>query len=202
MRCRLCIAGIMLVGFVAAAIGAEKLDRGLVALEREDGSVFVSWRLLESDPADSVFWLRRFGTQSADRDAELIADRTCFVDKAPPSGWAVYSLYTRRASDTPGVYPAIGTVAVKPSGKPKAYISIPLDGDYDFQKIGFGDLDGDGMFEYVIKQPNFNTDPYQQPGYWKKSNSGNSGCRPAGDCCTARDILRIQESSAPGNMSA
>lgn len=172
MKFKVCVTGIMLVGAATAAAGAEKLDRGLVALEREDGSVFVSWRLLESDPADSVFWLRRFGNQSVDRDAELIADRTCFVDKTPPpSGRAVYSLYKRRASALPGVYPAIGTVAVKRTGKPRPYISIPLDGDYDFQKIGFGDLDGDGAYEYVIKQPNFNTDPYQQPGYWKKSNT-------------------------------
>jgi len=51
----------------------------------------------------------------------------------------------------------------------KGYISIRLSGDYDFQKVGIGDLDGDGVYEYVIKQPNFNTDPYQRPGYWKKS---------------------------------
>lgn len=51
----------------------------------------------------------------------------------------------------------------------KYYLSIPLAGDYDFQKIGLGDLDGDGEMEYLIKQPNFNVDPYQQPGYWKPS---------------------------------
>lgn len=53
----------------------------------------------------------------------------------------------------------------------EGYISIPLSGDYDFQKVGIGDLDGDGVYEYIIKQPNFNTDPYQKPGYWKKSNT-------------------------------
>ena len=53
----------------------------------------------------------------------------------------------------------------------ESYISIPLSGDYDFQKVGVADLDGDGAYEYVIKQPNFNTDPYQRPGYWKKSTT-------------------------------
>ncbi len=53
--------------------------------------------------------------------------------------------------------------------EPTPYISIPLTGNYDFQKIGLGDLDGDGELEYIIKQPNFNVDPYQQPGYWKPS---------------------------------
>ncbi|MGC9329776.1 MAG: silent information regulator protein Sir2, partial [Candidatus Hinthialibacter sp.] len=60
---------------------------------------------------------------------------------------------------------------VRLTGNAKPYISIPLKGDYDFQQVGIGDLDGDGQYEYVIKQPNFNTDPYQQPGYWKKSTT-------------------------------
>lgn len=51
----------------------------------------------------------------------------------------------------------------------KSYISIPLAGNYDFQQIGLGDLDGDGELEYIIKQPNFNCDPSQSPGYWKPS---------------------------------
>ena len=37
----------------------EQLDRGLVALERADGSVFLSWRLLQSDPSDIRFVLVR-----------------------------------------------------------------------------------------------------------------------------------------------
>lgn len=54
---------------------------------------------------------------------------------------------------------------------PKPYHSIHLAGEYNFQKIGLGDLDGDGEMEYIIKQPNFNSDPYQHPGYWKPSPS-------------------------------
>jgi len=64
-----------------------------------------------------------------------------------------------------------GGGSVVPAVNVEGYISIPLGGDYDFQKVGIGDLDGDGAYEYVIKQPDFNTDPYQQPGYWKKSTT-------------------------------
>ena len=46
-----------------------------------------------------------------------------------------------------------------------------MKGDYDFKRVGIADLDGDGAYEYVIQQPNFNTDPYQKPGYWKRSNT-------------------------------
>ena len=171
MRDRCLIAAVVVLGLVAAAAGAEKLDRGLVALERDDGSVFLSWRLLESDPEDSVFWLRYPSAGSDGRDVEMISDSTNYVDEAPPGRNVVYALYRRRASDVRGMFPPIGTVSVKLSGRPKPYISIPLKGGHDFQKVGIGDLDGDGAYEYVIKQPNFNTDPYQQPGYWKKSTT-------------------------------
>jgi len=37
--------------------------------------------------------------------------------------------------------------------------------------VGIADLDGDGDYEFIIKQPDFNTDPYQKPGYWKPSTT-------------------------------
>jgi rhamnogalacturonan endolyase len=40
---------------------------------------------------------------------------------------------------------------------------------YRTHKVAAGDLDGDGRYELVLQQPDFNTDPYQAPGYWKKS---------------------------------
>jgi hypothetical protein len=49
------------------------------------------------------------------------------------------------------------------------FIKIRMEGSDRFQKAGTGDLDGDGRLDYVVKRPDFNVDPYQQPGYWKKS---------------------------------
>ncbi|HCO93916.1 MAG TPA: hypothetical protein DIU00_08205, partial [Phycisphaerales bacterium] len=83
----------------------------------------------------------------------------------------IYELYESSAKKWPGVIKKSGEIEVKPTGRPRPYLSIPLDGNYDFQKVGIADLDGDGAYEYLIKQPNFNTDPYQQPGYWKKSTT-------------------------------
>ncbi|MHC4105860.1 MAG: rhamnogalacturonan endolyase family protein, partial [Planctomycetota bacterium] len=37
---------LVLFSCISAVSGIEKLDRGLVAVEREDGSVYLSWRLL------------------------------------------------------------------------------------------------------------------------------------------------------------
>ncbi|MDP6507247.1 MAG: FG-GAP-like repeat-containing protein, partial [Planctomycetota bacterium] len=49
----------------------------------------------------------------------------------------------------------------------QSFISIPLQGDYTFQKAGIADLNGDGRYDFVIKQPNSNIDPYRF--YWHPS---------------------------------
>lgn len=175
MRCRLFtwIVGFSLVFTLSpVASGVEKLDRGLVAIEREDGSVFLSWRLLAGDPPDMAFTVMRVpdGLSVPSQWTNLTKGKpyrqTNFVEKERKgteliAGYALYGFSKGRLKesnklDSVGVFP-------------KSYVSIPLKGDYDFQKVGIGDLDGDGTYEYVIKQPNFNTDPYQKPGYWKRS---------------------------------
>ena len=196
MKYRIRITGVILLSLAAVVCGAEKLDRGLVAVERKDGSVFLSWRRLEDDISYTAFAIRRSTPGSSQRVSLLPWPHdvskgrspyrlTNFVDKTPAkeTGKQTY-VYTLFSYDQEGqiigdqipsgnqrVFHKSKQTTVPLTGKPKPYISIPLDGDYDFQKVGIGDLDGDGTYEYVIKQPNFNTDPYQQPGYWKKSNT-------------------------------
>ncbi|MHC4752643.1 MAG: rhamnogalacturonan lyase family protein, partial [Planctomycetota bacterium] len=169
------IIGLILLFVWAVPVsGIEHLDRGLVALEREDGSVFLSWRLLDTDPENITFEIRQGGLESP--KTRLTNGKsyraTNFVDKTPEKDTSkkihVYELFAYGGEKKAR---AVGKVTIKLTGQPKPYVSIPLKGDYDFQKVGIGDLDGDGTFEYVIKQPNFNTDPYQRPGYWKKSTT-------------------------------
>jgi rhamnogalacturonan endolyase len=163
------IVTLMPVVWTFTAGAAEKLDRGLVALQRDDGSVFLSWRLLKDDPPDITFHITRRDSNSlASADTILSGPgyrQTDFFDGKPARHGSLYTLYTGRLSKQEA------TVRFQPSRSPKPYLSIPLGGDYDFQQVGVGDLDGDGALEYIIKQPNFNTDPYQQPGYWKRSTT-------------------------------
>ena len=180
MKCRLLLTwGIglfVLIGSSANVSGAEKLDRGLVALEREDGCVFLSWRLLDTDSEDIAFLVKRRSSESTDGTSVLTKGKpyraTNLSDQTAKGGNAyVYELYESGTKTWPGEIKKLGEIEVKPAGRPRSYLSIPLNGDYDFQQVGIADLDGNGTYEYVIKQPNFNTDPYQQPGYWKKSTT-------------------------------
>ena len=168
------------VAFLVISIGAEgaeKLNRSLLAIERPDGSVFLSWRLLADDPADIAFQIMRAEGKSSELVFSSLTSKgsytkTCFVDKDVKRGKTyIYDLYRYSGDDTAARPRLLDTTAVQLTGRAKPYISIPLDGDYDFQKVGIADLDGDGQFEYLIKQPNFNTDPYQRPGYWKRSTT-------------------------------
>ncbi len=153
-------------GYAASRV-EEPAGRGVVALPRGDGSVYVGWRLLKDDPKDAAFEVyRRTGSASAQKLTETpVSKTTDFVDKDPPAG--VASQYA--------IVPVVGgkagqaskAVAAAPAGKERGYVSIKLDGDHTFQKCGIADLDGDGAYDYVIKQPNSNIDPYEK--YWNRS---------------------------------
>jgi len=147
----------------------ERLDRGLVAVRTEAGQVYVGWRLLRSDPGDVAFHVyRRSGQGQAVRlNAEPIRRTTDYLDASPPKGAQLF--YSVRAvaggrEDGPAAEAAL---AVSDPRKP--YLTIPLEGNYTFQKVGIADLDGDGRYDFVIKQPNANIDPYEKEGYWRRS---------------------------------
>lgn len=149
-RRRTLLLGMVVCVAVAHALqAAEKLDRGLVAMERPDGSVFLSWRLLVDDPADIAFMVRR-----TDAAESFVTQVTCYVDTSVERGKTYTYQLLRKGKSEP-----LASATIKLTGSAKPYISIPLAGDYDFQKVGIADLDGDGAYEYLIKQPDFNTDP-------------------------------------------
>jgi rhamnogalacturonan endolyase len=178
MKRRMAIIVVAVATVLAGALvsaGAEKLERGLIALQRDDGSVFLSWRLFQDDPPEVTFRVCRRNPD--DTLALLLTDKgpyrqTCLVDPKPDAKACVYELFVGEplGFDPNGGKPA-AAVRMQVSDSPQPYLSIRLGGDYDFQQVGVGDLDGDGALEFVIKQPNFNTDPYQQPGYWKRSTT-------------------------------
>ena len=170
-----------LSGFVS---GVEKLDSGLVAVECENGSVFLSWRLLETEGINTAFKIVRRNPEDRDRQpTDLMGEepyyQTNFIDKGPERDTVrkayIYELLkycpTIKSVEGKAIWIRAGEVTVVLTGRAEPYISISLKGNYDFQKVGIADLDGDGSYEFIIKQPNFNTDPYQHPGYWKKSTT-------------------------------
>ncbi len=124
-----------------AARPTESLDRGLVALPADDGSLFLSWRLLASDPEGTAFdVLRLDGTSETTLNQEPLEHATSFT--------------TDRAPGTYAVRPVGGTAtpAVTPWADPYLEIPIsPIEG-YRPCDASAADLDGDGDYEIVLHQ--------------------------------------------------
>ncbi|MCY2986695.1 MAG: hypothetical protein NTY19_02385, partial [Planctomycetota bacterium] len=162
-------AAVLLFSTVALAQLGEKLDRGLVAMRQTDGSLYLGWRLLESDPADVAFHVyRQADSKGAARrlTTEPVGETTNLVDAEPPQGEPRYFVRAVTAAGEGPPSPAVSPPSTPPG---ESCLAIRLQGDYRTHKVAVGDLDGDGRYELVIQQPDFNTDPYQAPGYWKKS---------------------------------
>lgn len=152
-------------GYARERVG-EKLDRGLVAMRRSAKEVRLSWRLLAGDAPDTAFQVRR--TDAAGRwqrvtDKPILASSD-FTDSAAPAGACSYAIVAI-AKGIEG--PPSRAVAVPAGSAPQSFLSMALDPDATVQKVGIGDLDGDGRYDYVLKTPNQNVDPYAS--YWKKS---------------------------------
>jgi rhamnogalacturonan endolyase len=158
-----CVLLALLVGaFISSA--AERLDRGVAVLTTSQGQPYVGWRLLSEDPPDIAFHLFRSAT--AEEKGELVATMTNSCNYVDAGAGGKQWFYTVAAMSG-GKQLSVSAPVRAQSDKP--YVRIPLRGKYRAQKVGLADLNGDGQLDYIVKQPDFNTDPYQQPGYWKKS---------------------------------
>jgi len=176
MRCFVAFALLSLISSLCTAQPAapggslksrERIDRGVVARPVDGGKIYVGWRLLELDPAELAFNVyRRTGSAAPVKlNAEPIRQTTDFVDSQAAQGtehaWFVRTVVGGREG------PASPEAAATPSEKALPYISIKLDGNHTFQKVGIADLDGDGRYDFVVKQPHDNIDPYER--YWRRS---------------------------------
>ncbi len=147
----------------AQARPLEPMGRGAVASRVGDG-VYVSWRLLRDDPAEAAFDV--FKTRDGQRVRLNAAPLTQTTDWVDTNAYDAAASYTVAPAE--GFRGASQTVKADPEKRKTPYIRIPLaTTNATAQKVGIGDLDGDGVYDYVIKQPGDNVDPWVK--YWYKS---------------------------------
>ncbi len=161
----------------------EKLDRGLVAVQQSDGKVFLSWRLLASDPAGVAFNVYR----EMERPAAGSADPGRFAGRADAQAGAtrlnaqpliagtwLLDAGARLDRQTNYYVAAVVDGVEQPRSEPfrfaagapaLPYHSIPLQTPpgYTPNDASVGDLDGDGQYEIVLHQTGVAKDN-SQPG--------------------------------------
>lgn len=141
----------------AEPVKMESLDRGTVAVMTDKG-VFLSWRLLESEPFDTEF--------SIYREEKLIHKTdsgNCYIDK---NGTEQSTYRIIAGGEDPGEAASVEVLA-------DPFIRIPLDPpeggvskdgeeySYSANDATCADVDGDGRYELLLK--------------WDPSNSFDSG---------------------------
>lgn len=153
-------------GFARTRV-TEKLDRGLAAVRLATGGTYIGWRLLDSDPAGVGFNLYRsaVGGDAVRLNDKPLRSATDFTDAGAPAGKKCTYFVRPITGDQEG--DASKTVTVGDPAKDAPYKSFRLDSEQTVQKVGIGDLDGDGNYDYVLKTPQDNIDP--AASYWKPS---------------------------------
>ena len=150
------IAALLGIVFAADALGQrqmEKLDRGLVAINQgKDIGVFLSWRLLGSEPPELGFNVyRQSGSAVPDKlnDRPLTAG-TNFIDRNAKLNDT--TKYFVRAVQAGREDEACKPFQFAANSLPKDFLSISLKtpNGYTAGDASPADLDGDGEYEIVI----------------------------------------------------
>ncbi|MCX5530247.1 rhamnogalacturonan lyase [Streptomyces sp. NBC_00006] len=149
----------------ATARQAEKLDRGLVSVHTDAGNL-VSWRWLGTDPDDVAFNVYRAGTKV--NSAPITGSTNFFHDGAPSS-----ADYTVRSVVNGTEQPDSAHAIQLRSGYTDVPITPPAGGTtpdgvaytYEANDASVGDLDGDGVLEFILKWQPTNAKDNSQSGY-------------------------------------
>ncbi|SFO97978.1 rhamnogalacturonan endolyase [Chitinophaga sp. YR627] len=143
----------------------EFLSRAPVAVRQSSSAVFVSWRMLGTDPAAISFNVYRNGVKL---NATPITNSTNYVDNVTTNGTytirpvingteqaptAAVSVWTSIYKTIPLQVPPGGTT---PAGEAYTYTA---------NDCSVGDLDGDGEYEIILKWDPTNAKDNSQSGY-------------------------------------
>lgn len=141
----------------------EYLDRGVIAIKQTEHKVFISWRLLGTEPSDLAFNLyRTTAGKTIKLNSEPLSKGTNFVDETVDA--SVANSYVVKKIVNEKEVESSKPFLLKTDALP--YLSIPLrtPQGYSPNDVSVGDLDGDGEYELIVHQTGRGKDN-SQAGY-------------------------------------
>lgn len=142
----------------------ENLDRGLVAIRKNPQEVFISWRLLDTDPQKISFNLYRDGKKLNKKPLAI----TSFTDKSAGGSYTLKTLIKGKeiseVTCSSWQNSFLRILLNRPEGgrlnhrDSRVYTYAPGD-------ASVGDLDGDGQYEIVLKWDPSNARDNAQDGF-------------------------------------
>lgn len=134
----------------------ENLGRGVIVLRQSKDSVFVSWRMLGTDPDNIGFNLYCVTGEGKTKTEKVnnspLTNATYFVDTkanlAQKTSYYVRSVIKGIETETSKAFSLPANAAVR------NYLSLPLQNiaGYTPNDVSVSDLDGDGEYEIVLHQ--------------------------------------------------
>ena len=133
----------------------EALNRGVAAIPTPEGA-YISWRLLRSDATGIGFEVfRQRGGKAVKLNSAPVVQTCDFTDTGARPG----DVYQVKPVNAPQ------TVTGQAKLWDKPYRSFKLqDSAAKVMRVGVGDLNGDGEYDYVFKTPDANIDPWS--AFW------------------------------------
>ncbi|MDC3417570.1 rhamnogalacturonan lyase [Aquibacillus salsiterrae] len=131
------------------ARNTEWLDRGVVALNAEDG-IFISWRLLADEYDKDVRFNIYRGEEKLNKDPLSVSNYQDLEGK-PGDTYTVETLVNGKRTEKNSIEAKGENYLSIPMQKPEGGTTTTGDYTYSVNDASVGDLDGDGEFEVVVK---------------------------------------------------
>jgi hypothetical protein len=130
----------------------EHLDRGVVATRSSSTQVFVTWRLLATDPSGVAFNVYRSasGAAAIKLNASPLTEGTNYTDTTAtltvPNAYSIRPVVSGVEQTASASYTLTANSATGP------FYTVPMRniGAYDILHLSVGDLDGDGKYDFVV----------------------------------------------------
>ncbi len=136
-------------GFAKVRI-EEKLNRGVVAIQNDNGEVHVSWRLLKTDPDKLAFDVyRKQGSKTTKLNKAPLTQTTDFVDKSKAkaeSKYWVVPIVNGKAQEQSEV----ASVTLRRKDERLSYRRVQLRDSVMPGRVGVADLNGDGELDFIL----------------------------------------------------